>query len=1002
MLKRSLSVLLTVLMTLSLVMVPAMGVSANVEKVDITDYVPNLDDDLITTGPNGSENKAGITSQNLSGTVYTIKAVDDTAATTGNNDILQPMKGIQYTESVYKNMQSNVPFVLKFVAKKDATSTSDVNLAYGIFDGGKGGKDYGWSWTNQWIYTEKITSTEGQEVSQIFTITYPITTNTQLKIGMTCGNSNAAYAGKEEYAYIPGSVLKLDYSTIYFAPERAYDVENEISMTKVMPGATVMGSASVINQIGTKGNIDQTITYYVTDTEGNVKDGVRIDATSNGQYKAIVDANAEDGDYVITARSAAYSTEDELMQASVVLTVKDIDYSDASVAPVGATLGSELLLTKVTGAAYDYGIDVEKNGKIYTITARDSQPNKPTGVARPAGGVQWKFTDGVKGDKYIFTFRVKKNETSAVTPNLIFGFGDAAMGGSAANSNWTTQTFYVMDIESTEWQTIVQEITLPYSTTAANSVAALGLGAGSQQSWTNRTDDDFRPGASIIVDMDSFGIYKDGVCVVDNKALTSTNVFAGQTIEAKAEVLNAAGTKGSLDQTIDYIVLDSETRKTMSNDITITTGADGNYTINVSEDAAAGNYVAVASNETNGTIVRSGLEFSVETIDKYIENYTPETAQSITFGNTGSIAKYGISVLSDATTNWKYRITAAASRADSDIPTAFNYPAAGYKFVIPNGNITAGNTYVISFKARNLSPEGVVPNLVYALIDDGQGGKGQGYGWVGQFSWAEELTTYGEWVTITKTVTIPFNDSTSTSLTVGLGTGNQHTDYKNKENFDFRPNAVIEIDPTTKFLALETPHNVMAEASAEVVRAGSTVELDATAVNQVGEAGTLSQNFTWAPLNASKTGVAEGITITPSETDSSKVNVSFDRSVEEGEYIIAAHSEDYEMTRHVKITVSNKTAVENVVVDTENKTVTFDAVNVAPGGMNGAVYVAEYVPGFDTFVKAEKVPFTLTAGNTKAKEVEYTLEIAEGNELRVYIWDNNLKPYIQPVSKKNN
>ena len=73
--------------------------------------------------------------------------------------------------------------------------------------------------------------------------------------------------------------------------------------------------------------------------------------------------------------------------------------------------------------------------------------------------------------------------------------------------------------------------------------------------------------------------------------------------------------------------------------------------------------------------------------------------------------------------------------------------------------------------------------------------------------------------------------------------------------------------------------------------------------------------------------------------------------------------------------------------------------------MSGNVYVAEYVPtagGDGKLVKAEVVPFTLDEGNTDSKTVNYTFTPAEGNEIKVFIWDNNLVPYTQPVSKKNN
>lgn len=1000
MVKRSLSVLLTVLMTLSLIMVPAMGVSANVEKVDITDYVPNLDDDLITKAPEGSENKAGITSKNLSGTIYTFTSVNDAAATTENSDILQPMKGIQFTKQVHENLQANVPYVLKFVAKKGATSTADANLAYGIIDGGKGGKDYGWSWTNQWIYTEKITSTEGQEISQLFTITYPITTNTQLKIGMTTGNSNDAYAGKDEYAYIPGSVMTVDYSTVYLAPERAYDVENTISMTKVMPGAVVSGSAKVVNQIGTKGNLNQDITYFVTDTEGNVVEGVSVVAGTNGSYTATVDANAADGDYVITARAAAYNTTENFMQQSVTLTVEDVDYSDAYVEPVTANLGAMTKLTEKSGANYDYGTTLTESGDYYIFTNKESQTTVPNAIARPAGGVQWALADGAKGETYLMTFKVKKNGDSAVNPNVVFGFGDGSMGGSAGGWAWKAQTYYVQDITSTEWQTVVQEITLPCNTTAS-SVVTLGLGAGcTHDEWKKRTGFDFRPNVSAIVDMSSFAVYKSGGSKVSNTALTSTEVFAGGTIEAKAEVVNAAGIKGTLDQTMEYIVLDSATRKRMTQDITITTGADGNYTINVGEDAPAGEYVAVASNVTNGTTLRTGLEFTVETIDKFLVEHEAVMPDGYAFGNVGNGTSYGVTVTQDASSNWKFRATAAASRTDAQIPTSFARPAAGLLWPVNQTIVQKDIPYVISFNVKNPGLSDVVPNLVFGVVDDGQGGKPAGYNWLGQYTWSEDITS-NEWTTISKTVTFAYDGTANTKIIAGLGVGNTYSQYNGKEGFEFRPNAVLDIDHNTMYFAPEAFYDVTVSASSEVVRAGGSITVDASAVNQINEEGSLEQNFSWVALNGAKNDVAEGISITTGD-NSSEIEVNFDSDVEEGTYVIAAYSEDYSAARHIAITVSNTTSVENVAVDTANKTVTFDAVNVATDGMNGAVYVAEYVPGTDTFVKAEKVPFTLTAGNTKGKVVGYTLEIAEGNELRVYIWDNNLTPYIQPVSKKNN
>lgn len=1000
MVKRSLSVLLTVLMTLSLIMVPAMGVSANVEKVDITDYTPVKPAGL-TLGTMGRAEGYGITLDQSANTGWQWRAIAASSRDTGAPSAFMTPYGGAYW-GITSGITKDTTYVISFQVRNKSAEGVTPNAVFGLLDGAQGGPAAGYQWLGQYTWAENVTSSEWTTIEKTVTLAYDGTANTRFVLGLGNGNTHATYSGKENMEFRPNAGLDMLPSSIYIAPEAAYDVVNTISMTKVMPGAVVSGSAKVVNQIGTKGNLNQDITYFVTDTEGNVVEGVSVVAGTNGSYTATVDANAADGDYVITARAAAYNTTENFMQQSVTLTVEDVDYSDASVAPVTANLGTMTKLTDYNGANYDYGTTLTESGDYYIFTNKTSQVKVPSTIARPAGGVEWKLTEGLKGDTYLMTFRVKKNGDTAENPNIVYGFGDGAMGGSAQSYAWLTQTYYVQDITSTEWQTIVQEITLPCNTTGS-TVVTLGLGVGNTQGeWAKREGDDFRPGVSAIVDMSSFAVYKSGGSRVNNEAITSANVFAGQTIEAKAEVVNSVGTKGTLDQTMEYIVLDSATRKKMTTDITIEVGEDGNYTINVGEDAAAGEYVAVASNTTNGATLRTGLEFTVEDLDKYLADTDPNETDAATLGNMGNGKGYGINVVSDATTNWKYRATATESREDSLIPSAVAKPTAGLIWNIPTGTITKDTTYVFSIKVKNTSPEGITPNAVFGFIDGAQGGPAAGYQWLGQYVWAQEITEADEWTTITQRVTFAYDGTSATQIVVGLGTGCTYASYNGKENFDFRPGAVLDIDNTSIYFAPEAVYDVEVAAEKNIVRAGSSVIVDAKAVNQIGLEGDLAQNFSWAVLNSARTGVAEGVKVTPANGDSSEAKVTFASDVEEGTYVIVAYSEDYEMVNSVEITVSNTTSVENVAVDTANKTVTFDAVNVAADGMNGAVYVAEYVPGADTFVKAEKVPFALAAGDTRAKEVEYTLEIAEGNELRVYIWDNNLTPYIQPVSKKDN
>ena len=999
MVKKSLSVLLTLVLVVTL-FVPA--VSANVETVDITDYTPVMPASL-TLGNMGNASGNGITFEQTAATGWQWRATAAASRDTdAPNTFNYPYGGAYW--GITSGITKDTTYVLSFQVRNKSAEGVIPNAVFGLIDGAQGGAAAGWNWLGQYTWAENVTSSEWTTIEKTFTLAYDGAA-TRFVLGLGNGNTHATYSGRENFDFRPNAALDILPSSVYIAPEAAYDVENTISMTKVMPGTVVSGNAKVVNQVGDMGNLDQNITYFVTDGEGNVVDGISVVAGENGSYTATVDENAADGDYIITARASAYNTTENFMQQSVTLTVENVDYSDASVAPVAATLGARTVLTERSGKDYDYGTTLTESGDHYIFTNKETQGKVPNAIARPAGGVQWALSDGVKGETYLMTFKVKKNNDSDVNPNIVYGFGDGAMGGSAGSYVWKAQTYYVQDISSTEWQTIVQEITLPCDTTAS-SVVTLGLGAGcTQDEWVKRTGDEFRPNVSAIVDMSSFAVYKSGGSKVSNVALTSANVFAGQTIEAKAEVVNAAGTKGALDQTMEYVVLDSATRKKMATDITITAGEDGNYTINVGEDAAIGEYVAVASNVTNGATIRTGLEFAVEDLDKYFEDSEVDKTERLTLGNMGNGQKNGVSVKSDATTNWKYRATAADSRDDSLIPTAFNAATAGLVWGVPTGTITKDTTYVFSIKVKNTSPEGITPNVVFGIVDNGQGGSAAGYQWLGQYTWAEEITAKDEWTTITKRVTIAYDGTQYTNIVVGLGTGSTHATYAGKENFDFRPGASLDIDHTSIYFAPEAVDGIEVAADKNVVRAGASVTVDAMAVNQIGGEGDLSQNFSWVALNSARTGLAEGVKVTPANDDSSKATVTFDSDVAEGTYVIAAYSEDYNATSSITITVSGEASIENVVVDTNAKTVTFDAINVPEDGMSGNVYVAEYAPVAGTdgrLVQAEMIPFTLGEGNTDNKTVNYTFTPSEGNEIKVFIWDGNLVPYTKAVSKKIN
>lgn len=627
--KRILALLLAVVLGAGC-MISAMGVSADTGRVDISDYTPTMPD-AINIGTIYSTSVADISLSGGSLGVWQISASQN--ITSVPDDYRDPTGGgywIPSHEDVTKGT-----YVLSFDVRNKSPQGIAANAVFGLIDGSMGGSAAGWNWKGQYVWAQEVESDEWITVSKTFSIDYNATnssgnSNARLKIGLGTGNTFEQYDGKENFDFRPNASFELDVGTIYFAKESAYDVTNTISASATMPGGTLSGMASVVNQVGEKGNLDQSMKYFATDMQGNSTDALQVLSGADGAYTVAVADDASLGTYVITARSDAYNRgkTENFMQKSVVVTVTDADYND-TVAIVPEQLGKMTKLTEQGGTALDYGITLDESGKFYTFSANEKQTSIPDSVARPAGGVEWEFLTGKKGEKYILTFKVRKNNNSDVVPNLVYGMGDSTMGGAPNEWIWKEQTYYALDITSDGWQTVTQEITLPCDS-SSRTVITLGLGAGSgYEAWKNNPAYSFRAGGSVVVDMDSFKFVRAGASMVRNEALSAVSVFPGESIFALSEVVDAIGRKVDGDFDMEYVVLDSATRTKAARDITVSIGEYGGYTINVGENAKSGNYVAVASTKANETIFRAGLEFVVKKAYNPPSDYTPRMMCSL-------------------------------------------------------------------------------------------------------------------------------------------------------------------------------------------------------------------------------------------------------------------------------------------------------------------------------------------------------------------------------------
>lgn len=335
MVKRILAVLVIVVLAAGFA-VPYMSVSAESDVVDILDYAPVMPQG-INMGTIYSTGTSGISLSGVSGGIWRISASE--SQTTVPDDYLTPMGGGYWMPPCAE--LSAGTYVLSFNARNKSSEGIIANAVFGLFDGAMGGSNAGWNWKGQYVWGEEISASEWTEVTKTFTLDYNATgtvekSNARLKIGLGTGNTYAMYADKQNFDFRPNAALELDINTIYLAKEAVYDVVNTVSASKAVPGGKITGSAMVINQIGEKGNLNQSMEYFVTDTLGNVTDALVVEVGENGAYTVSVSEDARGGQYVITARSSAYNADrtHNFIQQPIVVTVESVYRPSADYVPL--------------------------------------------------------------------------------------------------------------------------------------------------------------------------------------------------------------------------------------------------------------------------------------------------------------------------------------------------------------------------------------------------------------------------------------------------------------------------------------------------------------------------------------------------------------------------------------------------------------------------------------------------------------------------------------------
>ncbi len=233
------------------------------------------------------------------------------------------------------------------------------------------------------VVTDVITGSEEQTVTRIITLasTDVQTNKTYLRIGLGISNTHNWFKNREDLAFVPNSEIVFDYSNVYFAKEVVYSMTASFDDALVPAGGAQTGSAAVLNQVGQKGTLNQKVTGKVTDMDGNDAEGFTVFGNSDGTFKVSAPANAEIGaKYKVVVSNDANG---EHMDAEAEFTIAekficdseagtdplygieitaDGDYPDA----LGA-LGSYIMEAKLTDSNGQVGSNVQ-SFKWYAVT----------------------------------------------------------------------------------------------------------------------------------------------------------------------------------------------------------------------------------------------------------------------------------------------------------------------------------------------------------------------------------------------------------------------------------------------------------------------------------------------------------------------------------------------------------------------------------------------------------------------------------------------------------
>lgn len=792
-----------------------------------------------------------------------------------------------------------------------------------------------------------------------------------------------------------------DGSVVYLNMDNAYiGIEQYAEITNVLPeeievGESAKGKVEVLNQCGDKGKLGQDYELIVLNADRtDIASGIIVSKGANGEYTVSVDADAASGNYVVLATA---KDSDVVLQKGAtfeVINLAEMDLTDKAKIPQDQINPNRFKLPAASShftSANSHLATKSTSGNWATYTYKSSET--PVGAYGAEGTIfnnwakqqnvdpapYYNWVDFQPYTDYVYSFEVKNMSAEGITPKF-------AISHKSKNAAGNAYIYDVAAIDVTSREGQMFTVTLSSDGTGGSG----NMGFTDGKTWNGKAYPLTAEGSVVYVNMNNAYIGVEQAAEIVNVATSSTIVLPGDTISAKAEILNQAGDKGKLSQDgIEFMVLDDE-RSEIIDDITVTPGANGEYTINVSNSALAGNYVILAIAEDAG--LQLGLEITV--VDSltdtakaaapanmlvapnsaYYTNRHGALAEVIPhdnqFGYGAHLAANMIEYACDASADL-YPPAINGSRIDNSQiknDSLFNWTQfeAGVSYLVEIKVQNADTTYEPYFGFVASAGNGTTTDRAYQL---------------------EKITATGdEWQTISTVFTPSVAGSSSSYVMIGYPTGQSAI---NGETIAPVTGWKVILDKSATTITKLSP----AEVKVTEVAGAEDLTFKAEVINQLGTTqGIAGQNFTWFAMNTERNERIDGITLTPS-ADSTTVTVEFAEDVEDGTYSIVAVANDYGMVKGYDYTKAPAAPIEFAVTGAEYDigTLTVSCEGIPATGKTIIVYFAKYLN--DAFNGAEIKPIVFDGTNaTDSDTVEFTTSMTE--TVKAFIWDTDMNALI--------